>query len=306
MNKPLLISLTAVLLAACGGQSENTPTQGTVKILVDKSLVEVINQEKETFESIYSSSSIELIYGSDAEAVDLLLKDSADMAILTRPLDSLELEALYGQKIWPETVKIATDAVALITNVNNPDSLLTSAEIGKMLKGEVHLWSEFKAAGLSDTIRLVMDDNQGGIAKYLLDSVMQSDRFSNQVYAVNSNEEVINYVKATPGAIGFIGVNWLSDMADSTITKFNQEVKVLAVSNGTDPLFYKPFQAYIATKNYPFTRTVYAINREGRAGLASGFTAFLASERGQRIILKSGLVPATMPLRIVQLADSIN
>jgi phosphate transport system substrate-binding protein len=29
--------------------------------------------------------------------------------------------------------------------------------------------------------------------------------------------------------------------------------------------------------------------------------AFVASDKGQRIVLKSGLVPATMPIRIVEI-----
>jgi phosphate transport system substrate-binding protein len=48
-------------------------------------------------------------------------------------------------------------------------------------------------------------------------------------------------------------------------------------------------------------RTVYIISREARAGLGSGFTAFVAGDKGQRIILKSGLVPATAPIRIVEI-----
>jgi phosphate transport system substrate-binding protein len=40
--------------------------------------------------------------------------------------------------------------------------------------------------------------------------------------------------------------------------------------------------------------------RESFSGLGSGFVSFVAGEKGQRIILKSGLVPATMPIRIIQ------
>jgi phosphate transport system substrate-binding protein len=42
------------------------------------------------------------------------------------------------------------------------------------------------------------------------------------------------------------------------------------------------------------------VSREARAGLASGFIAFVAGEKGQRVVLKAGLVPATMPVRIVE------
>jgi len=40
-----------------------------------------------------------------------------------------------------------------------------------------------------------------------------------------------------------------------------------------------------------------------RSALPWGFASFLASDRGQRIILKSGLVPATQPVRVVNIKD---
>ena len=39
------------------------------------------------------------------------------------------------------------------------------------------------------------------------------------------------------------------------------------------------------------------------AGLGSGFTTFSANEKSLRIILKTGLLPATMPIRLVQIAE---
>ncbi|MBK8471826.1 MAG: hypothetical protein IPL33_06420 [Sphingobacteriales bacterium] len=48
---------------------------------------------------------------------------------------------------------------------------------------------------------------------------------------------------------------------------------------------------------------MYSISREMRSGLGTGLSAYLAAEKGQRIILKSGLVPSTMPLRIVSISS---
>ena len=63
----------------------------------------------------------------------------------------------------------------------------------------------------------------------------------------------------------------------------------------------KPFQAYVALKQYPLYRKINIINPEGRYGLGTGFASFINSDKGQRIILKSGLVPANVPVRIIKL-----
>ena len=69
-------------------------------------------------------------------------------------------------------------------------------------------------------------------------------------------------------------------------------------SDGND--FYYTHPAYIADKSYPFIREVYVINRETFNGLGSGFIQFLTYENGQRIVLRGGMVPATMPIRLMQ------
>jgi phosphate transport system substrate-binding protein len=109
---------------------------------------------------------------------------------------------------------------------------------------------------------------------------------------------VVEYISHNPKAIGLIDVSWISDSDDSTANSFLSSIRVMGISD--DSAFYQPYQAYIAQEKYPLRRDVVAISREARTGLASGFLAFLASEKGQRIVLKSGLVPATMPIRIIE------
>lgn len=66
---------------------------------------------------------------------------------------------------------------------------------------------------------------------------------------------------------------------------------------------FKPYQAYLALNQYPLTRNVYILLNDPKSGLPSGLSSFLTDFRGQRIILKSGLVPATAAVRIVNVQD---
>jgi phosphate transport system substrate-binding protein len=84
---------------------------------------------------------------------------------------------------------------------------------------------------------------------------------------------------------------------------FRREIRVAAIADTSAPQsiddYYLPYQAYIASGKYPYCRNIYAVSREARMGLGNGFIAFAASDPGQRIVLKAGLLPAIAPVRIV-------
>jgi phosphate transport system substrate-binding protein len=122
-------------------------------------------------------------------------------------------------------------------------------------------------------------------------------------YAVNSNTEVIDFVSRNPDALGIVSANWISDKDDKKSTILRNKICVVAVSQqfSTDNSYCRPDQGFIYDKEYPFVREVYLISRETFKGLGSGFIQWATAEQGQRIVLKSGLVPATMPIRLVQI-----
>ncbi len=129
------------------------------------------------------------------------------------------------------------------------------------------------------------------------------DNLGENFFAVNNNAEVIDYVSKNPDALGIISVNWISDKDDSLSMSFINKINTLAVSQQfiNDGSYYRPQPGFIYDRSYPFVREIYFITRETFAGLGSGFLQWATGEQGQRIVLKSGLVPATMPIRLVQI-----
>jgi phosphate transport system substrate-binding protein len=100
---------------------------------------------------------------------------------------------------------------------------------------------------------------------------------------------------------------WISDRDDSVSHGFLKRIRVAELvpknQNTAEALTMKPYQAYVALKQYPLWRIIEMINCSGRTGLGTGFASFIASDRGQRIVLKSGLVPSNTPVRIVKLTN---
>ena len=42
------------------------------------------------------------------------------------------------------------------------------------------------------------------------------------------------------------------------------------------------------------------VNIEGRSGLGTGFASFAVGDQGQRLVRLMGMLPATMPIRILK------
>ena len=125
------------------------------------------------------------------------------------------------------------------------------------------------------------------------------------IYSFKSNEEVIKFVSENKGMIGVVGVNWLSQPNPDMI-QYVKEINVLSVKSLKDSNYYSPTQNNIAEGKYPLARDLYIINCQGYSGLGMGFASFVAGDIGQRIVLKSGLLPLKIPGRKINIRKEIS
>ena len=277
-----------------------TPTTGKIKISIDESFQLLFDTQLYTFESLYTNAKITPLYKPELDVLADLMNDSVRTIVLTRDLTKAEKDLLFSQKYVARTTKVAHDALALIVNKDNPDSLLLDFQFADILRGKITSWKQLNPKSKDLPINVVFDNNKSGNVRYFRDKFSIKGNFPSNCFAVNTNAEVINYVKENKSGLGIISVNWISDTQDSVSEKFLKDVRIVEV--GTDPLNYcKPYQGYIAEGSYPFIRDVFMISRETFSGLGTGFASFVAGDQGQRIVLKSGLVPATMPIRLIEI-----
>jgi phosphate transport system substrate-binding protein len=299
--------LVAVVFFSCNGgnatdQMGETPTTGNIRISIDESFKLLFDTQLYTFHTFYTNAHITPSYKPEVEVVNDFLNDSVRTIVSTYKISQEEIDNLLVKRIVVRTEKIAYDALALIINPDNTDSLLFSSDIKKIFKGQITSWNEINVRNKSGNINVVFDNIKSANVRYFKEKFNLSDTLPSNFMSARSNEEVINYVKSHRGAIGILSSNWISDKRDTVSEKFLSEIRVVAITPEFDPegnRYFKPYQAYIADKSYPYTREVYMHCRETFTGLGMGFIKFVSGEKGQRIILKSKLVPAVMPVRIV-------
>lgn len=277
------------LLASCGqanksAEVRDTPTSGTIRISVDETYRPLMEAEIKVFESLYKKAHIIAEYKPEADCFKDLLADSSRLIFVTRDFSAEEKAYFKELKVTPQSMLLAWDGVALITNHNNPDSILTQDQVRKIMDG-------------SDKTRkhqIVFDNQNSSTVRYVRDSINLGKPLPTDVMAAKTNAEVVDYVAKMKDALGVIGVSWISDPNDSTSIEFTNKVNVVKVRADYGSEFVKPYQAYIALGSYPLKRGLFYCLKEPYSGLGSGFATFLGSYEGQMIIGKFRLFPARL------------
>lgn len=301
-----LIVFMAFFYVSCNTKPSNvveeTTTSGKIKFGVDDSYKLLLDTELYVFTSIYKDAHITPVYKSEVDILNDLLHDSIHFAVLSKKLTKEQEDFLKEKQLVVRYTKIAYDGIALIVNKANKDSLIRYDRVKDILTGKLSNWSELGNKSSLGKIQVVFDNEKSSTVRSIKEKYGLKE-FPSSFSAVKSNEEIIEHIKRNKNSIGVLSNNWISDRQDSVSKSILNQVAVVAMSaeyNSDGDDFYGPHQAYLKDKSYPFIREVYVVSRETFTGLGEGFTAFLAGEKGQRIILKSGLLPATMPIRFIQ------
>lgn len=302
----LIILAAAFSLISCNRQPKitrlDTTTSGEAMIVSDDCFSPIINEEISVFVGVNPEASITPIYTNEVDAINLLLKDSIRLLVAARNLTTAEYNSIKSRKLSVRSTKIALDGVALIINKQNKDSIISVSTIKKILNGEIRNWNELNPVSKLGEIKVVFDNPNSSTVRFIKDTILGEDVFSENIRSMESNRAVLDFVSSTPNSIGFVGVSWVSNPEDSTNLTFSDKYRVMSVSAYDDARVdnsYQPVPAWIAMYKYPLVRDVYIITSDVRGGLPAGFMHFVAGSSGQRLIMKSGMVPATQPIRLI-------
>lgn len=333
MKKNILTAVVAVALAAATTgclkyeKAANSHTTGTTTIVCDNTFQNIMAQEIDVFEYQYPDAHILARYATQAEAFDSLMSLNTKTIVVSRDVSPREKEILKNKRRTVRSTKIAVDAVALIVNPENPVNNLTLKELSQILSGESKDWNDIQPTDLGK-ISVVFDDKASSLVTYMRDSLLNGGPLGANVYAQGSVADVFKAVQDSKNAIGVVGVSWITtDMGSADMSKEDlatsvlgdgpvegadleqgtaaNKVKVLGLYNDKtgEARAYKPYQQWIFDGKYPLFRQMYMITTGASGSLAGGFYAFVTGNIGQKIIAKTGILPARMQRINVELGQ---
>ncbi len=257
---------------------------GRINVSCDESFKPIIEEMVRVYESNHRKTKINVSYKPESECLDDLLNDSTRMVIATRRANSYE-KSYIVDTFHIDLISQATayDAISIIVNPENPDSLLTMDEIKQILTGNFrkNLIPVFDGVKATSTVR------------FIVDSVLKGDSLTKTATAARTSQGVIDYIAQTKDAIGFIGVSWIGNPEDSGSIASLKKIKMVQVER-TDVKgkFILPTQPNIYLRRYPMIRELIYILKERHQGLGQSFANFMDQQIGQLIFHRAYLIPA--------------
>jgi len=304
----LFFVFAAAAFSACldmehKGKRNDIPTKGELGIAVDLNDSLLFVQLIDRFHDLYPKAHITAKFMAPIALLEGVRDKKITALYINHAFDSAMIDALESRQIKVRSHDIGMGATAFIVNRSNPNSRISVDSLCLMMSGKCSAWGRSNEKLVFAMLKndLIYNDLE---EFYRKNAAQPNGKLSlPKVVQFASPQAVFDYVKKTPGALGFVGSNWIADRGD-TLARFNRkQVKVLEVQHPVSGEFHLPYQSQVFAKQYPFTRIIMGYDLQGYSGLAQGFLAFCCDQSGQVILKKSGLSPALPPARTIRLEN---
>lgn len=266
---------------------------GRLSVVADVGLEKIMRQQAEVFRNLYDSVEVAESYADEATMMEQFRRGEVNVMLLTRKLTEAERKRMIEQDtLYVRELEVAYDAIVMIGGKGMDDSNMDTA-----------LLKSYVSHPTASSPLLVFDSRNSSISSYILRRAegMKDGGSPKRMFAVASAEEVIDYVAQQPNSIGFIPYQYISDETDRRRAELLKRVKILSLraqSEEGKAIRASANQSDIAMGYYPLTRPVNVVIRYGHQDNPEWwFMSFLYREKGAKVFLKAGFVPARIPQR---------
>jgi len=232
----------------------------------------------ERFMKLHPDAFIAVTGGGSGTGIAAFINGTADIAMSSRPMKAKEKELARVRGRPPVEIIAGLDGLAVVVHPQNPVDALSLEEIKAIFTGAVTNWREVGGEDLP--IILMSRETASGTYVYFREQVLDNEEFAPHTLLLTSSHHVIEGVAASRGAIGYVGLGYLSD-----------RVKAVAVAAepGAEPV--PPTEEAVKSGRYPVVRPLFLYAVENPKALAREFLQWTISPEGQAAVADVGYVP---------------
>ena len=262
----VLVALMIVVMSTGLVAAESLTVQGSSTVLP------IAQKAAEVYMEKNSDVNISVRGGGSGNGIAALIDDATDIADASRFIKDKELKSAMDNGIYPVPHRVAMDGIAVVVHPSNSVEDLTLNDVKKIYTGEIKNWSEL--GGADKEIVVVSRDSSSGTFEVFGEIALDGEKVVKSALLQASNGAVAGTVAETEGAIGYVGLGYLSD-----------NLKAVKINGVT------PTNATVASGQFPIARPLFMFTDGWPEGLTAKFINFILSGEGQEIVLEQGYVP---------------
>jgi phosphate transport system substrate-binding protein len=243
----------------------------TITIKGSTTVLPIAQSCAEAFMNKHGDVNISVQGGGSGVGIASIIDGTADIGDASRSIKSKEKDKAKEKGVDVYENKVAADGIAVIVHPSNPVDALSKAQIKGIYTGEISNWKDI--GDKKAQIVIVSRDSSSGTFEAFNDMALDKEKVRPDALLNASNQAVATTVAKTPGAIGYVGLAYLSS-----------SVKAVKV-DGVDAT-----KANVVNGTYPLARFLYMYTNGKPNGAVKDFIDFIMSPEGQKLVDKQGFV----------------
>lgn len=280
MNFKSILLLSILFFGACNNANQQKEAAGSKNLNIKGSdtVLPLAQKSAEQYMKTHTDQSIAVVGGGSGTGITALMDGNTDIAMSSRDIKGEEKLKFQEKQIQIEVKTIAVDALAVIVHPENKVEQLTREQLEKIFIGEITNWKDL--GGMDAPIVVYSRENSSGTYEFFKEHVMNKKNYASTVLNMPATGAIVQSVGQTKGAIGYIGVAYLSS-----------GVKALKVSYDEGKTFVAPSIATAKDKTYPIARPLYYIYDVKIENKVKPFIDYCISPEGQKLVEEVGYIP---------------
>ena len=244
-------------------------------------LLPLTQELAEEYLAVYPDGDVVVTGGGTGVGMAALIENTTDIAMASRRIKFGEKMKFASENLQEAEVVVAYDALAVVVNPSNPVDSLTREQLEAIFRGKIANWKD--VGGEDRKIVVYSRETSSGTYEFFKESVFDNKNYMSSVLSMPATGAIIQSVRQTKGAIGYIGLAYL-----------NPYVKPVAVSYDGGVNYAMPSVETAADGSYPVVRPLYYYYDTRKEETVGGFISFALSPQGQKSVLEQGFVPVNM------------
>ncbi|PKL92176.1 MAG: phosphate ABC transporter substrate-binding protein [Candidatus Goldiibacteriota bacterium HGW-Goldbacteria-1] len=272
----MAVVLSVMALAAGSAFAWDWPwakkSENKISLTGSTTVLPIAQKAAEEFMKANPSVEVSVKGGGSGVGIAAIIDGSADIGNASRAIKAKEIINAKSKGVNAFGTEVAKDGIAMVVHKSNPVDAITINQLRDIFSGKITKWSQLGIG--SGKIVAVSRDTTSGTYEVFSELVLRGAKLRDDSIMTVSNREVAENVKNTEGAIGYLGLAFLSD-----------DMKVLKVEG------VMATEANVINGTYKVARPLFMYTNGDPSGLVKQYIDYVLSPAGQKIVKEVGYVP---------------